>query len=165
MKWKHRAKAWLDRLLDATVGVTFFGMAVLIILLVILRYFFNSSIPGGNEMLRFAFMYTTFLGAAVLLGRDEHIAIHLATKRLPAAARRGVAALGNLAIVAFHVYLLILSFRWIAVAGANMAEELKFPLRYIQIALPIGCGLAALYALNNAFDALFDRDWGKERPE
>ena len=165
MKWKHRAKAWLDRLLDGVIGVTFFGMAVLIILLVILRYFFNSSIPGGNELLRFAFMYTTFLGAAVLLGRDEHIAIHLATKRLPPAARRGVAALGNFAIVALHVYLLILSFRWIAVAGANMAEELKFPLRYIQIALPIGCGLAALYAINNAFDALFDRDWGKERPE
>ncbi len=165
MKWKHRAKTWLDRFLDGVVGVTFFGMAVLIILLVILRYFFNSSIPGGNEMLRFAFMYTTFLGAAVLLGRDDHIAIHLATKRLPPGARRGVAALGNLAIVALHVYLLILSFRWIAVAGANMAEELKFPLRYIQIALPIGCGFAALYAVNNAFDALFDRDWGKERSE
>jgi TRAP-type C4-dicarboxylate transport system permease small subunit len=165
MKWKHRAKAWLDKCLDGIVGVTFFGMAILIMLLVILRYFFNSSIPGGNEMLRFAFMYTTFLGAAVLLGRDEHIAIHLATKRLPPAVRRAVAAFGNLAIVALHAYLMVLSFRWIAVAGGNMAEELKFPLRYVQIALPIGCGLAALYALNNAFDALFDRHWGKERPE
>ena len=165
MKWKHRAKVWLDKLLDGVVGVTFFGMAVLIILLVILRYFFNSSVPGGNELLRFAFIYTTFLGAAVLLGRNDHIAIHLATKRLPKRAQRAVAALGNLAIVALHVYLLIVSFRWIAVAGANMAEELKFPLRYVQIALPIGCGLAALYAVNNAFDALFDRDWGKERPE
>lgn len=165
MKWKHRAKVWLDRLLDGAVGAAFFGMAVLIILLVILRYFFNSSVPGGNEMLRFAFMYTTFLGAAVLLGRDEHIAIHLATKRLPPPARRAVAAFGNLAIVALHAYLMVLSFRWIGVSGGNMAEELKFPLRYIQIALPIGCGLAALYALNNALDALFDRDWGKERPE
>ena len=120
--------------------------------------------PGAFEKGKCERTVISSLGR-VLLGRDEHIAIHLATKRLPAAARRGVAALGNLAIVAFHVYLLILSFRWIAVAGANMAEELKFPLRYIQIALPIGCGLAALYALNNAFDALFDRDWGKERPE
>ena len=99
MKWKGRAKEWLDRVLDGVMGVAFFGMAVLIILLVILRYFFNSSIPGGNEALRFAFMYTTFLGAAVLLGRNEHIAIHLATKRLPDAVRRAVAALGNLSLI------------------------------------------------------------------
>jgi len=165
MKWKGRAKEWLDRLLDGVISVSFFGMAVLIILLVILRYFFNSSIPGGNEALRFAFMYTTFLGAAVLLGRNEHIAIHLATKRLPDAVRRAVAALGNLAIVALHVYLMVLSFRWIAVSGGNMAEELKFPLRYIQMALPIGCGFAALYALNNTVDVLFGRDGGKERSE
>jgi len=165
MKWKGRAKEWLDRVLDGVMGVAFFGMAVLIILLVILRYFFNSSIPGGNEALRFAFMYTTFLGAAVLLGRNEHIAIHLATKRLPEAVRRAVAALGNLAIVALHVYLMVLSFRWIAVSGGNMAEELKFPLRYIQMALPIGCGLAALYAFNNTVDALLGRDGRKERPE
>jgi len=165
MKWKVRAKAGLDWILDGAIGLTFAGMAILIILLVILRYFFNSSIPGGNEALRFGFMYTTFLGAAVLLGRNEHIAIHLATKRLPPWARRAVAAVGNLAIVALHVYLMILSFRWIAVSGANMAEELKFPLRYVQISLPIGCGLAGLYALNNAIDAIFAREWGKEQAE
>ena len=165
MKWKCRAKECLDRVLDGVIGVTFFGMAVLIILLVILRYFFNSSIPGGNEALRFAFMYTTFLGAAVLLGRNEHIAIHLATKRLPLWARRVVAATASFAAVALHVYLLILSLRWIAVSGGNMAEELKFPLRYIQIALPIGCGLAALYAFNNALDSIFARGWREEQAE
>ena len=165
MKWKVRAKAWLDWFLDGATGMAFAGMAILIILLVILRYFFNSSIPGGNEALRFGFMYTTFLGAAVLLGRNEHIAIHLATKRLPRRARRVVVAIGNLAVVALHVYLMVLSFRWIAVSGGNMAEELKFPLRYIQIALPIGCGLAALYAFNNALGALFAPEWRKEQAE
>jgi TRAP-type C4-dicarboxylate transport system permease small subunit len=58
---------------------------------------------------------------------------------------------------------MVLSFRWIAVTGGNLAEELKFPLRYVQIALPIGCGVAMLYAFNNAVDALFDRDHEKEQ--
>ncbi len=160
MEWKRQAKRGIDAALNATIGLTFLCMAVLIILLVVMRYFFNSSIPGGNELLRFAFIYTTFFGSSVLIGRQEHISIHLATKHFPRPLRRAVAAGGDLLVVALHIYLLLLSFRWIGVTGGNLAEELKFPLRYVQIALPIGCGLSALYALNHAIDALFDREWG-----
>ena len=149
-------------MLDAAVGTMFFGMAVLIIVLVILRYAFNSSLPGGPEALRFAFIYTTFFGAALLVGRQEHIAINLVTKRLPLPLQRATAALVNSLVIALHVYLLVLSFRWTAVTGGNLAEELKIPLKYIQIALPIGCGLAALYALNNIIEALFDPSWGRK---
>jgi TRAP-type transport system small permease protein len=162
MKWTRRAKSLLDRILDALVSLIFAGMTILIILLVILRYFFNSSIPGGNEVLRFAFMYTTFLGAAVLIGHDEHIAIHLLTRRFPRIGQRIIAVANDWIIVALHVYLLVLSFRWIAVTGGNLAEELDFPMRFVQIALPIGAGLAALYAFSNSLDAIFDRDWKGE---
>ena len=162
MKGLHRAKGVLSWVLNGFVGTAFFGMAVLIIVLVILRYFFNSSVPGGPEALRFAFIYTTFIGAAVLVGRREHIAIHIVINKFPEPIRRALDLLVHLLIVALHIYLLVLSFRWIAVTGGNMAEELKFPLRYVQIALPIGCGLAALYSLINAVEAALDPNWGKE---
>ena len=165
MKWKKRAIDLVTRVLNVVVTSVFAGMAVLTILLVVLRHFFNSSIPGGNEALRFAFIYTTFLGAAIMIGKRDHIAIHLATRRMPMSVRRALAVLCNFLVIALHIYLLVLSLRWIAVSGANMAEELKFPLRYVQIALPIGAGLASFYALSNSIDAVFDRDWGKERPE
>jgi len=162
VKWKKRAIDWITRVLNVAVTSLFAGMAVLTILLVVLRYFFNSSIPGGNEALRFAFIYTTFIGAAILVGKRDHIAIHLATRRMPMVVRRAIAVLCNFLVIALHIYLLILSLRWIAVSGANMAEELKFPLRYIQIALPIGAGLASFYALSNSIDAIFDPNWCEE---
>jgi TRAP-type C4-dicarboxylate transport system permease small subunit len=161
MKWKRQAKRGLDWALDLTVGSIFAGMTVLIMLLVILRYVFNSSVPGGSEVLRYAFMYTTFLGAGLLVGRREHIAICQLMRRLPRTVQRGVDVFVHLLIIALHIYLMILSFRWIAVTGGNIAEELNFPLKYVQISLPIGCGLAALYALSNTIDALFDPNWGK----
>ena len=162
MKRLNRARSILDRLLEGIVGVTFFGMAILVMLLVILRYFFNSSIPGGNEALRFAFIYTTFIGSAVLVSRREHIAIHLATKRMPRPIRLCCDVLVHCIIAALSVYLIVLSIRWIAVTGKNLAEELKFPLRYIQVSLPIGCGFAALNAIANAIEAIFDPDGEQE---
>jgi len=154
MKSLRSAKRVLDWVLNGLVGVTFLGIAVLIIVLVILRYFFNSSVPGGNELLRFAFIYTTFIGAAVLVGRRENIAIHIVVKRFPDPVRRALDLFVHTLIVALHVYLLVLSFRWISVTGNNLAEELKFPLKYIQIALPLGCGIASIYALFNAIEAV-----------
>jgi TRAP-type C4-dicarboxylate transport system permease small subunit len=165
MKWKRQAIGLVTRILSVTVTSLFAGMALLTILMVILRYFFNSSIPGGNEALRFAFIYTTFLGAAILIGRREHIAIHLLSRKLSKGAQRAISVLCNWLVLAMHVYLLVLSLRWIAVTGGNMAEELKFPLRYIQIALPIGAGLAVLYALSNSIDALIDPEWSEESTE
>ena len=165
MKWKTRTIDLVTRVLSFAVTSVFAGMAVLTILLVVLRYFFNSSIPGGNEALRFAFVYTTFIGAAILIGKRDHIAIHLATRRMPKVVQRIVAVLCNWLIVAMHIYLMVLSFRWIGVSGANMAEELKFPLRYVQIALPIGAGLAAFYALSNSIDAIFDPNWSEGASE
>jgi TRAP-type C4-dicarboxylate transport system permease small subunit len=159
MKSLRRAKRGLDWLLNGLVGVTFFGIAALVVVLVILRYFFNSSIPGGNEVLRFAFIFTTFIGTAVLVGQREHIAIHIVTKRFPRIVRRIIDVLVQFVIVAVSIYLLILSFRWIAVTGKNLAEELNFPLRYVQISLPIGCGLTALYAVINVIETIFDPQW------
>lgn len=165
MRQMRYAKRFVDRILDALVTTIFAGMTGLTILLVILRYFFSTSIPGGHEALRFGFMFTTFLGAAVLIGRHQHISIHLVTKRLPPRLQRVAAVLENWIIIAMHVYLLVLSFRWMAVTGGNLAEELKFPLRYVQVALPIGTVLASLYAFSNSIEAIFDRNWGKEPTE
>ncbi|MBU1049406.1 TRAP transporter small permease [Candidatus Bipolaricaulota bacterium] len=165
MKSLRRAKRVLDWVLNGLVGVTFLGIAVLIITLVILRYVFNSSVPGGNELLRFAFIYTTFIGAAILVGRRENIAIHIVVKKFPDTIRRALDVLVHALIVALHIYLLVLSFRWISVTGNNLAEELKFSLRYIQIALPIGCGIASVYAVFNAIEAIFDPIPSKEPSE
>ena len=158
----QKAVRTLDRLLEGAVATIFFGMVVLIILLVILRYFFNRSIPGGYEALRFAFMYTTFLGSAVLLSRRDHIGIELLTKHLPPTIQRILDITGHSLIFVVHVYLLILSFRWIAVTGKNLAEELKIPLKFIQVSLPIGCGFTGLYSTCNIIDTIFSKKRKRE---
>ena len=46
------------------VTLMFFGILSLTILLVVMRYGFNSSIMGANEAMEYLFIYTTALGAA-----------------------------------------------------------------------------------------------------
>jgi len=148
MKTRDFVVRVLDRLIDIVITMMFSGMVVLIILLVVMRYVFNSTIVGGYETLRFAFIYTTFLGAAVLVSRGEHIGMDIIVKHFPDTARQSVKAVEQSLIAALHVYLLVISIHWIQVTGGFPSAELKLPMKFIQISLPVACGLTALYALN-----------------
>jgi len=154
MKAKRLITRALDRSIDALVTGLFSGMTILIILLVVMRYVFNSTIVGGYETLRFGFIYTTFLGAAVLVSKGEHIGMDVVLKHFPKAVRRSVKVVEQLLVSALHIYLLIISLHWIEVTGTFPSAELKLPMKFIQISLPIGCGLTALYALNRMVDYL-----------
>ena len=154
MKIKRLITRALDWSIDAFITGLFSGMTVLIILLVVMRYIFNSTIVGGYETLRFGFIYTTFFGAAVLVSKGEHIGMDVIIEHFPEAARRSVKVVEQLSVAALHIYLLIISLHWIQVTGTFPSAELKLPMKFIQSSLPIGCGLAAFYALNRLVDYL-----------
>lgn len=154
MKTRDSVIRMLDRLIDFVVTMIFSGMVVLIILLVVMRYVFNSTIVGGYETLRFAFIYTTFLGAAVLVSRGGHIGMDLILKHFPPSLQRATKALEQLLISALHIYLLIISLHWIQVTGRFPSEELKMPMKFVQISIPIACGMTALYGINRMLDCL-----------
>lgn len=145
-------------LLDGVVTLLFAGMVLLIILLVFLRYLSGTTIIGGYELLRFSFIYTTFLGAAILLDRREHIGMGIVVKHIPEAGRKIIDIINHLLILAFHIYLIILSVQWISVTGSIPSPELKLPMKFIQCILPIGCVLASVYSINNIVDDFVGTD-------
>ena len=78
-RWERR----ISGILEGTITLFFAIILVLTVLLVILRYLFNSSIMGGNELMGYLFIYTTALGAAVAIGKGEHIQISFFVEHLP----------------------------------------------------------------------------------
>lgn len=50
-------------------------MFIMIFLNVILRFVFSSGVPVAEELARFAFLWTTFLGAYLAVREDQHIGI------------------------------------------------------------------------------------------
>ena len=75
MKGLTTAVEVLSKFLEWVITLCFFIILMLTIILVVLRYGFNESIIGGNELMEYLFIYTTAIGAAVALRRREHIKI------------------------------------------------------------------------------------------
>lgn len=156
IQWEKR----LDRVLETIVTLMFFGILSLTIVLVVMRYGFNSSIIGGNEAMNYLFIYTTALGAAVSVGQGTHIKIAFVVDLLPATLRRTIDMVGYGLIAFINAVMIYYSIPWIRSAGYFESPVLRIPNWIVQISVPLGCSLVILYCLNQ-----FVLTWAGEAPE
>jgi TRAP-type C4-dicarboxylate transport system permease small subunit len=138
---------YLSRFLEWVITLCFFVILMLTIILVVLRYGFNESIIGGNELMEYLFIYTTAIGAAVALGRRQHIKITWFVDKLSPAYRRVTDILGFLLIALINGVMIYYSIPWIRTVGGFESPVLRLPNRLIQIIVPIGCTLVILYCV------------------
>lgn len=143
----ERIDRLLTRGLVAVVSACFLVMAVLIVTLVVLRYVFNTTIIGGNELTTHLFIYTTALGAAVSVGTGQHIRIGVFVDALPPRMARLADGLALLLVLALHVGLLWHSVEWIAAVGAFDIPVINIPQGIVQVAIPIGCVFVIAFCL------------------
>ena len=55
---------------------------IITFILVLLRYVFNQSITGANEIVTIMFIHTTAFGSALSIGKEEHISINMVINKL-----------------------------------------------------------------------------------
>ena len=77
-----RFHAKLTRFLECLICINFLSLLAIVILLVALRYIFNSSISGANEIITILFIYTTAIGSAIAVGQRSHISINILEDKL-----------------------------------------------------------------------------------
>ncbi len=147
----RRVEAFLTQLLEGLAAFGFLVLLVIAVLLVVLRYVFNSSITGANELITVVFVYCTAIGAAIALGKREHIAIPAVAERLPKAGRQAVDALGLLLVGVLNGVLTWQSVTWIRVTGDFLMPSTELPRVVAQLSVPLGCGLASLWCLLRLF--------------
>jgi len=145
VEWEKR----LDRFLETLVTLMFFGILSLTILLVVMRYGFNSSIMGANEAMEYLFIYTTALGAAVSVGQGTHIRISFLVDHLKGFPRRCIDVVCYLLIAFINAVMIYYSLPWIRSAGYFESPVMRIPNWMVQVSVPIGCLLVILYCLNH----------------
>jgi TRAP-type C4-dicarboxylate transport system permease small subunit len=162
MKGLTAAFRVLLKFLEAAITIFFFVILMLTIVLVILRYGFNEAIIGGNEVMEYLFIYTTAIGAAVALGRREHIKITWFIDKLSHRSRQLVDVFGFLLIAFINAVMIYYSVPWIRSVGGFESPILRLPNRTIQLIIPIGCVLVILYCLYHIIVAIVGGSRGSE---
>ena len=140
-----RLEGMLVRSLEFVFCICFFVMFALIVTQVALRYGFNESIGGANELATILFAYTSALGIAVGIAKRDHMAISWFTVRLCPTSRKVIDVIGLTLLALLNVVIFWYSLRWISITGGRMISVLQVPRWTAQIAIPIGTGASVVF--------------------
>ena len=122
------------------------GCGVLICVDVALRYVFNRPIVGGIEIVEYALVYITFLGASWAVPRGAHIDIDVCVQAMPKSWQRVCVFLSNLISLGVAVVLMVFgtSVTWTSyMRSAFKPTVLEIPTWIVLLVIPIGSALLA----------------------
>ena len=120
-------------------------MTAVMTLLVVTRNFFDFSFPWSEEITRFMMIWLVFLGAAVLVNRDDHIALDALPKILNGWRRFALMVfIRSVTIVA----LVLLFNQAILITGTRaltLSPALGLSLAWVYVAIPISAALMVVF--------------------
>ena len=124
------------------------------LVLVFLRYVFNQSITGANEVVTILFIYTTAIGAAISIGKNEHIGIDVFVNLLPKKFYKPIRILQVFLMFTLHLILFIYCLEWVEKAGGYLMPATGLP-RIVAIAsIPLGCIFCILFCAKILIDVI-----------
>lgn len=148
----------LLHLLEGIIALLLLAISIIVVTQVVLRYCFSSSITGANETITMLFIYMSAIGAAVAVGRREHITITMGTDTFPQWLRKLTEQAAILGVAIVNGAIVASSVGWIRVTGHYLMPTTELPRCVVQFAVPIGCGLAVLFCVSLLLNGL-----GKQR--
>ena len=135
----------LTRFLEALLSMGLFAIFVMILILVALRYVFQSGLVGANETATILFIYLSSLGSAVAISRNEHIRIDLLSKMLDSHWKLYLETSILLLVILINVVITERSLLWITSTGSALMPATQLPRYVAQISVPLGCSLAIIF--------------------
>ena len=121
---------------------------------VVFRYGLREGLIGIDQISGTMLLYITFLGAAWVLRREEHVTLDLVVGRIAPEVRRHMlvwgsvaAALVCLAVTGFGTFETVTSWQ----RGIRIPAELEMPRAINLVAIPVGCLFLGLQFLRRAW--------------
>ena len=137
---------WIE---NGIAGFALSAAAIIAIIQVILRTFFNYIIFWSEEAVIYLIILATFVGAVITLRRNEHVGVDVLPVFLKERGKRAFGVLSALLVALYCAVFGILGWLMITEPAALnvVTPALKLPLWIVQISLPIGLTLMFLRAL------------------
>jgi len=118
-----------------------------VILQVISRYVFNSSIVGLGEVAKFGIVWITFLGTSLCTRLGSHISMTALVEKVPKNIKKIMITVISITSSVFTFYLSILSYRLVKslLDFGTVSPTLRFPLWILYSIAPIAFFTTSIY--------------------
>lgn len=136
-----------EAIVNAVAVTLFGGMVAVTAAGVFFRYGLNTALPWAEEADRYLFIWLSFVGAAITMRHQAHIAVDVVVRSFKPARREWVAMLSHGCVLAFLGVVFWASERVIEVTSHSRTTATDIPMSWVYLAVPVGCALIAIETL------------------
>ncbi len=136
----------LDTGVKAVILAMVFAMTLSGFLQVWFRYVMHAALPWSEELIRYCFIWTTFLSVPVCIREARHARIDLVSARLTGKVKASYET--AVLILELGVFLIMIWFGWkFAVKNwVQVSPAMRIPMFYVVLSIPVSGVLGAIYA-------------------
>ena len=139
----------LDNLEEYLLALLLALMVLLVFIQVVSRYALHRSLSYTEELVRYLFVWSTFLGAGAALKRDRHLKVDVLVQRLPEGWRKVSrrCALGGTLLFFTVLGGYGLHIVHLQIQTGQTTAALGMPAWWIGLSVPVGCALLIIRAI------------------
>ena len=141
----------ISAILQKIAGLLLFAMFIVITVQIGARNFLHASVSWSEEVSRMLLIWMTFIGAPAVLYKGEHLMVDIIYAGVTSRTRKYINVLANIVIIAFCAFGIKLGYDLCTnrIILRSVTAAASIPRVYIFSALPVGCTLMMLFALNS----------------
>jgi TRAP-type C4-dicarboxylate transport system permease small subunit len=155
------ARVW-DKSLAVLIVTGYVVMVVVGFTQVLFRYVFAHPLSWSEELVRYVFVWSIFLTAAIAFNLNSHISIDFLTSWYPPRLQRVIALVSWGCVILCVAVLFVLGMQLIQAPSVRFQKSpaLEIPMTVPYAAIPVGCALMMVNILRAAW-----RTWcGQQAP-
>jgi len=145
----------LHRLIVVVGDAILLWMLFCCVLQVVTRFIFNDSLTWTEEMARFAFIWVSFLGAALCVEQDSHARISIVSDALPKKLQTILYYAGQVIIIISAAVMVWQGAKLMETVSMQTSPMLGIPMSVFYGAAPVSAVLMAIYSLVKILRAIF----------
>lgn len=146
-----RLEIVLDRIIKLAIVILVIIMTIVGFLQVFYRYVLKDSLSWSEELIRYCFIWSTFLCVPVGIKEGKHVSIDIIKDKMP----RGIKKYYEIAIclVEFVIFFIMIKYGWIFATKNiyQLSPAMKLPMFYVILSIPFGGVVGILYVINQMF--------------
>lgn len=139
------------RLLEWTAATLLIGIALVVTMQVVCRYLLKDLPPWSEELSRYLFIWSVFIGACVALFRRAHVGIDSVVSRLPGTARRFMESVVLVLVATFALFLSYLGVLIVQQMSGSYSTTMHFSMGWVFGAFPVAGFIFVVFQGHTAY--------------
>jgi TRAP-type C4-dicarboxylate transport system permease small subunit len=149
-------KIW-DHLEEIFLIPSLMFSTALIFIQVIMRYVFHHSLSWSEELVRYLYVWETWIGVSYAARNGTHLRITMVKDRLPAAGQKVLELFVTAVWIGFAVFVFIQSAAAVKtiMSFGQVSSALKIPMQFCYASIPVGMVLMIIRVIERTVKDLF----------